>query len=113
MTAAWTPVAANRPSPTGSPHGHLSVDPAISLDAATDALTRLERGSRELLEPALRRVRLRGADRLSPITAVAITLLQVTLDHLDGGVATASRSVARHERATSRTADDAAKQSPG
>ena len=68
----------------------LSVDPPISFDSATDALLRLWRGNRELLERALRRLRLRSADCPSPLTALATTLLQVTLDQLEDGVATAS-----------------------
>ena len=58
----------------------LSVDPATSLDASTDALISLARGSRELLERALRLVRARGVDRPSRLTARAAELLHAALE---------------------------------
>src|SRR4051812_40542961 len=60
----------------------LSVDPATPSDSAADALITLARGNRELLERAQRRVRARGVDRPSRLTAPAAELLQIALEHL-------------------------------
>jgi hypothetical protein len=68
----------------------LSVDPATSLDSTTTALISLARGNRELLERALRRVRARGVDRPSRLTARAADLLQVALEQLASNVAPTS-----------------------
>jgi hypothetical protein len=68
----------------------LSVDPATSSDSTTAALISLARGNRELLERALRRVRARGVDRPSRLTARAADLLQVALEQLASNVAPTS-----------------------
>ena len=64
----------------------LSVDPAASSDATAEILISLARGNRELLERALRRVRARGVDRPSRLTAPAVELLQVALERLSDTV---------------------------
>jgi hypothetical protein len=68
----------------------LSMDPATTLDSATEALVRLSRGSCDHLERALRRARARGVDRPTQITARAIELLRVALEHLVNTVAPTS-----------------------
>jgi hypothetical protein len=65
----------------------LSIDPATTLDSATEALVHLSRGSCDHLERALRRARARGGDRPSQVTARAVELLRLALEHLVNTVA--------------------------